>query len=73
MRSSKASCAVSSDGHPLWNRTDRLTIRPATGSEVHALVEYAEKLGFDDEEEGEIILYLVPIDTPDEFDETQDG
>jgi hypothetical protein len=37
------------------------------------LVEYAEKLGFEDEEEGEIILYLVPIDTPDEFDETQDG
>lgn len=64
---------MESDGKPLWNGGDRLMIRPASSSEIRAFVQYAETLGFEDEEEGEIILYLRPIDTPDEFDETQDG
>ena len=65
--------AMESDGQPLWNGAGQLTIRPASRAEIRAFVQYAETLGFDDEEEGEIILYLTPIDTPDEFDETQDG
>lgn len=64
---------MESDGKPLWNGTDGFRIRPASGSEIRALVQYAETLGLEDEEEGDIILYLMPIDTPDEFDETQDG
>jgi hypothetical protein len=64
---------MESDGEPLWNGGGQFTIRPATTAEIRAFVQYAETLGFDDEEEGEIILYLRPIDTPDEFDETQDG
>ena len=65
--------SMESDGTPLWNGGGRLSIRPASASEIRAFVQYAETLGFDDEEEGEIILYLRPIDTPDAFDETQDG
>jgi hypothetical protein len=64
---------LESNGRPLWNGTDLLSVRPASRAEVRALVEYADKLGFDDEEEGEIVLYLVPLDSSDEFDETQDG
>ena len=64
---------MESDGTALWNGGGRLSIRPASPSEIRAFVQYAETLGFEDEEEGEIILYLRPIDTPDEFDETQDG
>ena len=41
--------------------------------EVCAFVLYAEKMGFEDEEEGEIVLYLQPIDTPGEHDESQEG
>lgn len=65
--------SLESDGKPLWNGSDLLAIRPASRSEIRALVEYADKLGFDDEEEGEIVLYLAPLDSADEFDETQDG
>ncbi|HEY7386074.1 MAG TPA: hypothetical protein VH743_20635 [Beijerinckiaceae bacterium] len=65
--------SLENNGRPLWNGNDLLGIRPATPSEIRALVEYADKLGFDDEEEGEIVLYLVPVDNADEFDETQDG
>ena len=50
-----------------------LLVRAATAAEIRAFVEYAEKMGFEDEEEGEIVLYLRPIDAPEEFDETQDG
>ena len=57
----------------LWNGTDSLRLRDATPSEVRAFVEDAEKMGFDDEEEGEVVLYLQPIDTPGEYDESQDG
>jgi hypothetical protein len=64
---------LESDGKPLWNGSDPLLLRPATRSELRALVEYADKLGLDDEEEGEIVLYLQPVDSPEEFDETQDG
>lgn len=64
---------MESDGQPLWGGGDRFTIRPASPSEIRAFVQYAETLGFEDEEEGEIVLYLRPIDTPGEFDETQDG
>ena len=64
---------LESNGRPLWNGSDLVEIRPASRSEIRALVEYADKLGFDDEEEGEIVLYLVPIDSQEEFDETQDG
>jgi hypothetical protein len=64
---------MESDGTPLWNGSDGLTIRPASRSEIRAFVQYAETLGFEDEEEGDIILYLQPIDSADEFDETQDG
>jgi hypothetical protein len=64
---------MESDGKPLWNGGEGWRIRPASRAEIRAFVQYAETLGFDDEEEGEIILYLRPIDTPDEFDETQDG
>jgi hypothetical protein len=64
---------LESNSRPLWNGSDPLGIRPASRAEIRALVDYADKLGFDDEEEGEIVLYLVPIDSPDEFDETQDG
>ena len=62
-----------SDGRPLWNGVDRFEVRPAVDAEIRAFVHYAEKLGLEDEEEGEIILYLRPVDTSDEFDETQDG
>ena len=65
--------SLESDGRPLWNGNGHLTIRPASTAEIRAFVQYAETLGFEDEEEGEIILYLRPIDTPDECDETQDG
>jgi hypothetical protein len=65
--------SLESDGQPLWNGAGQLTIRLASTAEIRAFVQYAETLGFEDEEEGEIILYLQPIDTPDEFDETQDG
>ncbi len=65
--------SMESDGRPLWNGAGQFRIRPASGAEIRAFVQYAETLGFEDEEEGEIILYLKPIDTPDEFDETQDG
>ncbi len=65
--------SLESEGDPLWNGTDPLQVRPATASEARALVEYAEKMGLEDEEEGEIVLYLRPVDAPDEFDETQDG
>jgi hypothetical protein len=65
--------AMERDGKALWNGVDRFRIRPASASEIRALVQYAETLGFEDEEEGEVILYLQPIDTGDEFDETQDG
>jgi hypothetical protein len=64
---------MESDGKPLWTGNEALTMRPASRPEIRAFVQYAETLGFEDEEEGEIILYLRPIDTPDEFDETQDG
>lgn len=64
---------LESDGRSLWNGTDVFRIRPASGAEIRAFVQYAETLGFEDEEEGEIVLYLRPIETPDEFDETQDG
>jgi hypothetical protein len=64
---------MESDGRPLWNGSSQFTIRPASAAEIRAFVQYAETLGFEDEEEGDIILYLRPIDSPDEFDETQDG
>jgi hypothetical protein len=64
---------MESDGRPLWNGSGQFTIRPATAAEIRAFVQYAETLGFEDEEEGDLILYLRPIDSPDEFDETQDG
>ena len=64
---------MESDSEPLWSGAGQFMIRPASPAEIRAFVQYAETLGFDDEEEGEIILYLRPIDTPDEFDETQDG
>lgn len=62
-----------SDGRPLWNGVDRFEVRPASDAEIRALVQYAEKMGLEDEEEGEIVLYLRPVDSSDEFDETQDG
>jgi hypothetical protein len=65
--------ALESDGRPLWNGADPFRIRAASPAEIRAFVQYAETLGFEDEEEGEIVLYLRPIETPDEFDETQDG
>ena len=65
--------AIESDGQPVWNGADPFEVRPATGSEARALVEYAEKMGLEDEEEGEIVLYLQPVDAGDDFDETQDG
>jgi hypothetical protein len=61
------------EGVPLWDGRDPLLVRAATAAEIRAFVEYAEKMGFEDEEEGEIVLYLRPIDAPEEFDETQDG
>jgi hypothetical protein len=64
---------MESDGRPLWNGADGFRIRPASAAEIHAFVQYAETLGFEDDEEGDIVLYLQRIDTPDEFDETQDG
>jgi hypothetical protein len=64
---------MESDGKPLWNGGQGFRVRPASAAEIRAFVQYAETLGFEDEEEGEIILYLRPIDTEDEFDETQDG
>jgi hypothetical protein len=64
---------MESDGRPLWNGSGRFTIRPASAAEIRAFVQYAETLGFEDEEEGDLILYLRPIDSPDEYDETQDG
>jgi hypothetical protein len=64
---------MTSDGRPLWTGAGGFRIRPATGPEIRAFVQYAEALGFEDEEEGDIILYVQPIDSPDEFDETQDG
>jgi hypothetical protein len=64
---------LESDGRPLWNGADPFRIRPASAAEIRAFVQYAETLGFEDEEEGEIVLYLRPIETPDDFDETQDG
>jgi uncharacterized protein YjiS (DUF1127 family) len=64
---------MESDGRPLWNGGGSFNIRPASRAEIRAFVQYAETLGFEDDEEGEIILYLRPIDSPDEFDETQDG
>jgi hypothetical protein len=36
-------------------------------------VQYAERMGLEDEQEGEIILYLQPVDTAEDVDETQDG
>jgi hypothetical protein len=62
-----------SDGRPLWNGVDRFDLRPASDAEIRAFVQYAEKMGLEDDEEGEIILYLRPVDASDEFDETQDG
>jgi hypothetical protein len=62
-----------SDGRPLWNGVDRFDVRPASDAEIRAFVQYAEKMGLEDEEEGEIVLYLRPVDSSDEFDETQDG
>jgi hypothetical protein len=64
---------MESDGRPLWTGADQSRIRPASPAEIRAFVQYAETLGFEDEEEGEIILYLRPIDSESEFDETQDG
>ena len=61
------------DGVPLWNGVDSFRVREATPSEVRAFVQYAEKMGYDDEEEGEIVLYLQPVDTAEDFDESQDG
>lgn len=61
------------EGVPLWNGRDPLAVRAARPAEIRAFVEYAEKMGFEDDEEGEIVLYLRPVDTPEEFDETQDG
>jgi len=62
-----------SEGRPLWNGVDRFEVRPASDAETRAFVQYAERMGLEDEEEGEIILYLRPVDAADEFDETQDG
>ena len=64
---------LESNGRPLWNGADPFRIRPASAAEIRAFVQYAETLGFEDEEEGDIVLYLRPIETPDDFDETQDG
>jgi len=64
---------MESDGKPLWNGTDPLKVRRATPAEVHAIVQYAERMGLEDEQEGEIILYLQPVDTAEDVDETQDG
>lgn len=64
---------MESDGQSLWSGGGHFSIRPASPSEIRAFVQYAETLGFEDEEEGEIILYLKPIDSEGEFDETQDG
>lgn len=64
---------LESDGRPLWNGTEPFRTRPASAAEIRAFVQYAEALGFEDEEEGDIVLYLRPIETPDDFDETQDG
>jgi hypothetical protein len=64
---------MESEGRPLWNGAAPFTLRPASPAEVRAFVQYAETLGFEDEEEGDIVLYLTPIDGADEFDETQDG
>jgi hypothetical protein len=64
---------LESDGRPLWNGADPFRIRAASAAEIRAFVQYAETLGFEDEEEGDIVLYLRPIETPDDFDETQDG
>lgn len=65
--------AMESDGKPLWDGAAPFSLRPASPSETRAFVQYTEKMGLEDEEEGEIILYLQPVDTPDEVDETQDG
>ena len=64
---------LESNGRPLWNGADPFRIRAASAAEIRAFVQYAETLGFEDEEEGDIVLYLRPIETPDDFDETQDG
>jgi hypothetical protein len=64
---------MESDGRALWDGAAPFRIRPASPAEVRAFVQYAETLGLEDEEEGDIVLYLTPVDGADEFDETQDG
>lgn len=46
---------------------------PTLSGYVRAFVEDADKLGFEDEGEGEFVLYLQPRDADDDFDESQDG
>jgi hypothetical protein len=64
---------LTSDGAPLWNGKDAITVRAATPAEADL---FEEQRGEDWEEEphadeDDFIVYLVPLDEPDE-DEDDD-
>lgn len=59
---------LTSNGAPLWNGTDEISVRPATDTEKDL---FEEERGEDWEDEPhadpeDFVVYLVPLDEPEE-------
>ena len=61
--------SLESDGVPIWNGSDPLTLRPATPAEAEAADAGADldADGDADESEGElVVVFIVPLDDDDD-------
>jgi hypothetical protein len=59
---------LTSNGQPLWNGSDSISVRPATDAEAD-LFEEARAEDWEDEPHADaedFLAYLVPLDEPDE-------
>lgn len=62
------------DDGPLWDGTAPLTVRAASQEEISEFEEAeGEEDGEPDEEEGPLIVFLVPIGSDGDDDEDEDG
>lgn len=65
---------LESNGAPLWNGADYITVRTASEEEAELFEERREE-DWEDEphaDEEDFAVYLVPLDDGDEFDEDED-
>jgi hypothetical protein len=65
--------ALESNGEPIWNGKDKLTVRPASESDIAAADGNADDDDPDDDEEDEegelMVVFIVPLDDDEDDDE----